>query len=285
MPATIAIVTCEDIADLESDDQLLLGPLRALGVNVEVAVWDDATVDWTRYDLVVIRSPWDYADRRDEFVTWARSVPRLVNDAATVAWNTDKCYLAELAGTGVTIVPTTWVLPGDPEWTPPLSGEWVIKPAISAGSRDTGRYDLSDPQHRGLAAAHVDRLIRGGRVVMIQPYLTAVDTYGETALIFFGGRYSHSIRKGPMLDGPDLGVPGLYKPEVITPREPTPAERELAERVLAALPADLAPPLYARVDVIPGVDGAPVLVELELTEPSLFLEHAAGAAARRKSVV
>jgi hypothetical protein len=112
---------------------------------------------------------------------------------------------------------------------------------------------------------------------MVQPYLAAVDGYGETALLYFAGRFSHAIRKGPMLDGPDLGVPGLYKAEEISARVPTPAERAVADRVLAASAAD---PLYARVDLIPGPDGAPLLVELELTEPSVFLAHGDGAAQR-----
>lgn len=285
MPATVAIVTCQEIPDLEPDDRLLLHPLRALGIEVDVVVWDDPTVDWSRYDLVVLRSPWDYADRRDEFVAWAGRVARLVNDATTIAWNTDKRYLAELAAAGLATISTDWVRPGDPEWDAPCSGEWVIKPAISAGSRDTGRYDLADPGHREYATGHVRRLVEAGRVVMIQPYLAAVDTAGETALIYFGGRYSHAIRKGPMLDGPDLGVPRLYKPEVITPREPTAAEHDLAARVLAAIPGRLRPPLYARVDLIPGPDGTPLLIELELTEPSVFLEYSDGAAARLAAAI
>ncbi len=279
MTASIALVTCGDLPDLEADDRLVIEPLRAAGRVAEPVVWDDPTIDWAGYDLAVLRSPWDYASRRDEFVAWASRVPRLANDAATVAWNTDKRYLAELAGAGVDVVHTDWVAPGS-TWAPPAGGEWVVKPAISAGSLDTGRYDMADPEHRAHAAAHVRRLQRAGRLVMVQPYLSAVDTYGETALVFFGGRYSHAIRKGPMLEGPDLGTEGLYKPEEIVARQPTPAELERAEQVIAAIPASLPPTLYARVDLIPGPDGTPVLVELELTEPSLFLEHSEGAPER-----
>jgi hypothetical protein len=283
MAAPIALVTCTDIPDLEEDDRLLIEPLAALGFTADVVVWDDRKVDWDRYRLAVLRSPWDYAPRRNEFVAWAASVPRLANPAAVVAWNTDKRYLAELSAAGVPTVPTVWVEPGEP-WQPSHEGHWVIKPSIGAGSLDTGRYDLSVAPHREHAMAHVGRLQAAGRTVMIQPYLAAVDTYGETALMFVDGRFSHAIRKGPMLDGPDLGSAerddGLYKPEVISVREPTGAEQELAARVLAALPFGPARPLYARVDVIPGPDGEPVLIELELTEPSLFLGFADGAAQR-----
>jgi hypothetical protein len=275
----IALVTCADIPALEADDQLLLAPLAALGVRAEPVVWDDPAVDWAGYDLAVLRSPWDYAPRRAEFVDWAARVPRLANPAPVVTWNTDKRYLAELERAGVPVVPTRWLEPGDGGVDAVLDGdgEWVVKPAVSAGSLDTGRYDLADPEHRALARAHADRLLAAGRTVMVQPYLSAVDGYGETALLYFDGRFSHAIRKGPMLDGPDLGVAGLYKVEDISARVPTAAELEVARLVLAAAPADL---LYARVDLIPGPDGAPVLVELELTEPSVFLGYADGAAQR-----
>jgi hypothetical protein len=135
-----------------------------------------------------------------------------------------------------------------------------------------------------LAGHHVTRLCASGRTVMIQPYLPAVDTAGETALIYFAGQLSHAIRKGPMLDGPDLGEPGLYKVEQIDARAPTRTETELGRdvldvacRQLGIRPDDL---LYARVDLIPGEDAAPLLVELELTEPSLFLGTSPGAPAR-----
>ncbi|MGK5443988.1 ATP-grasp domain-containing protein [Micromonospora sp. URMC 105] len=279
----VALVTCDRLADLDPDDRLVLAPLAARGVTAEAAVWDDPGVDWAGYDLVVLRSPWDYALRRDEFVAWAQTVPALVNPADVVRWNTDKRYLGELSAAGVPVVTTSWVAPGE-TWRPADSGEYVIKPAVSAGSQDTGRYDLADPEHRELAAAHVRRLSDAGRLTMVQPYLDAVDTAGETALLFLAGpqglAFSHAIRKGAMLDGPDLGVEGLYKPEQISARTAGPEELAVAERVLAQVPGGSDRLLYARVDLIPGPDGAPVLVELELTEPSLFLGYADGAADR-----
>ena len=113
---------------------------------------------------------------------------------------------------------------------------------------------------------------------MVQPFLPAVDTYGETALVYLGGEYSHAIRKGPILVGPDVGGDVLYQEEQITSREPSGAEHAVAKAALASAPGG--PWLYARVDLIPGTDGEPVLVELELTEPSLFLATAPGAARR-----
>jgi glutathione synthase/RimK-type ligase-like ATP-grasp enzyme len=274
--ARVALVTCSEIPLLEADDRLVIAPLGALGVQAEPVVWDDASADWSSYDAVVLRSPWDYAARRDEFVAWAHAVKRLANPAAVVEWNTDKRYLASLRG--IPVVPTTFVSPSD-DWAPP-PGEYVIKPAIGAGSVDTGRYGTADA---GAATVHMRRLQADGRVAMVQPYLSAVDTYGETALLYFAdpasGRlvFSHAIRKGPMLEGPDAGVEGLYKPEQIMPRVPSPEELDVGARVVAQLPTGL---LYARIDLIPDAAGDPVLLELELTEPSLFLEYADGAAAR-----
>ncbi|MEO3774237.1 hypothetical protein [Micromonospora sp. B9E7] len=285
----VALVTCADLADLDPDDRLVLAPLTARGITVETEVWDDPDVDWSSYDLVVLRSPWDYALRRDEFVAWAATVPVLVNPAEVVRWNTDKRYLAELSAAGVPTVPTSWVEPGE-GWQPPAeTGEYVLKPAVSAGSQDTGRYDLADPEHRALAAAHVRRLSDAGRVTMVQPYLRAVDTEGETALLFLAGpdglAFSHAIRKGPMLTGPDLGPDGLYKAEEITSRTARPEQLAVAEKTLAAIPGGTRQLLYARVDLIPGPDGEPVLVELELTEPSLFIGYADGAPDRLADAV
>ncbi|MGK5518852.1 ATP-grasp domain-containing protein [Micromonospora sp. URMC 107] len=279
----VAFVTCAELPDLDPDDRLLLDPLARRGVSAEALDWADPTADWPAYDLAVLRSPWDYALRRDEFVAWASRVPALANPADVVRWNTDKRYLAELSAAGVPTVPTSWVAPGE-GWRPPARGEYVVKPAVSAGSRDTGRYDLADPRHRELAVAHVRRLADAGRLAMVQPYLDAVDAAGETALLFLAGpdgpTFSHAIRKGPMLTGPDVGVDGLYRPEEITTRTATPEQLAVAERALAAVPGGPGRLLYARVDLIPGPDGAPLLVELELTEPSLFLAHADGAADR-----
>ncbi|MFV2110749.1 RimK family alpha-L-glutamate ligase [Micromonospora sp. LOL_025] len=280
----VALVTCAELPDLDPDDRLLLEPLARRGVTVEALDWADPSADWPAYDLAVLRSPWDYVPRRDEFLAWASRVPALANPADVVRWNTDKRYLADLSAAGVRTVPTSWVTPGE-SWRPSAArGEYVVKPAVGLGSRDTGRYDLAEPQHRELAVAHVRRLTDAGRLAMVQPYLDAVDTAGETALLFLAGpggpAFSHAVRKGPMLTGPDLGVDGLYRPEEITASTATPEQLAVADRALAAVPGGPGRLLYARVDLVPGPDGAPVLVELELTEPSLFLGHADGAADR-----
>lgn len=276
---TVALATCRDLPDLDPDDQLVLAPLTALGVDAAAVVWDDSSVDWSRYDLVVVRSCWDYVPRRDEFAAWARSVQRLANPADVIVWNTDKRYLDELGRAGVPVVPTTWVGPDDDPALPD-DGQVVVKPSVGAGSLDTGRYDLAAPGEHDLAVAHVRRLQAAGRTAMVQPYLTAVDTDGERSLLVLGGEVSHSITKGAMLAGPDERVDGLYRPETITPRTSTAAEHEVALAALRAVPGGPERLLYARVDLIDDDDGDPRVLEVELTEPSVFLGHAPGSAER-----
>jgi hypothetical protein len=268
----VALVTCAAFPRLAEDDPLLLEALAAAGIAAEPAVWDDREIDWGSYELAVVRSAWDYSWRRDEFVAWAEAVPRLLNPAEVIRWNTDKRYLAEVPRA----VPTMFVAPGE-SWDPP-QGEYVIKPTISAGSTNTARYGSGDHDR---ARRHVSELLAANRVAMVQPYLGAVDEHGETALVFFSGEYSHAIRKGRMLEpgrAPTTSV--LYLEEDIRPRDPAPAERSVAEEVLDALPWPRDRLLYARLDVIPGPDGAPAVIELELTEPSLFLSYSPGAPER-----
>jgi hypothetical protein len=275
--ARIAIATAAEFPDLDEDGPTLLGALAGRDLTAEPAVWTDPDVDWSAYDLVVVRCTWDYHARRDEFVDWAHrvaDVTRIANPATVLAWNTDKTYLRALHGAGLAVVPTDWLEPGD-VFAVPEVGEYVVKPAISAGSRDTNRYQVGD--HDEVAVTHAGALLAAGRTVMVQPYLAQVDTHGETAMFFFGGEYSHAVRKGPLLTPAMELVSAAYKPETIEPREPSGAEREAAEQVLDAL-AHVGPVardglLYARVDLVPGPDGTPTLLELELTEPSMFLVH------------
>jgi hypothetical protein len=276
---TVAFATCQEFAQLCDDDQLLLAPLAAAGIDATPAVWDDPDVEWSHFDLVVVRSTWDYVTRRNDFVSWARSVERLANPADVLAWNTDKRYLRDLADAGVPVVDTVYLEPGN-EITLATSGEVVLKPAISAGSRDTGRYDLGRADHQELAVAHVAQLLHAGRTVMVQPYLAAVDTDGERALLVVGGNFSHSVRKGAILTGPSEAFEDLYQPETITPRTATDAEISLALRTLDAVPGGAARLTYARVDLIDDAEGATRVLEVELSEPSMFLTEAPGSADR-----
>jgi hypothetical protein len=278
----VALVTCAEVPELDSDTRLLIDPLAALGISAIPAIWDDPNIDWSVFDLAVVRSPWDYLHRRAEFLAWANHVPRLANPADILEWNTDKRYLQELADSGLPVVPTIWLQP-EQQWTSPEQGEWVIKPAVSLASLDTGRYRSDDPGQRRLAADHIRRLQQAGRTVMVQPYLSGIDIEGETSLVYVGGVFSHALRRGPILDGPDTGIDRRFQHDWETDlreQHPTGAQLALAEQVLGAVPGGPERLLYARVDLLPGSDGEPVLIELELTEPVLFLAHAPGAADR-----
>lgn len=273
---TIALATGSAHRDLDADLPLIVQAAADRGVEAHVVVWDDPSVDWSSYDAVVVRSCWDYLARRDEFLAWAASVPRLHNTADVLTWNTDKVYLRQLEAAGVPIIETRWdVLPGDDigEHT-----EWVVKPTISAGSKDTARWGTRDE-----VWAHSAALVAAGRTSMTQPYISSVDDEGETAMLHFSGAFSHAIRKGPLLERGEGVRQDRDSRESITPRSPSHAQREVSQHAIAAACAALGlaePPLYARVDLVTGADSTPMLIELELSEPSLFLPHADGAADR-----
>ena len=284
MPRPIALISAAVARGLDEDLAPLRAALEQRGHRVEVADWDDAGVDWARYALGVLRSTWDYSTRLGEFIAWlerAGALTRLCNPPALVRWNVDKHYLADLGGAGIPIVPSTFAEPAvagraNPSADDTLrrfllgleTAELVVKPAVGAGSRDAQRYGCEET---GAIRDHMERLLRARRSVLLQPYLERVDEQGETALIHFEGRYSHAIRKGPLLRRGLAPTRALFAAEQISGREPQPAERALAERVLAAIPGGH--PLYARVDLIAAADGTPRLLELELAEPSLFFAH------------
>jgi glutathione synthase/RimK-type ligase-like ATP-grasp enzyme len=273
----LAIVSAREAEALDEDLPPLRDALAARGIGQQVVHWDDPTVDWGMFDAALIRSTWDYMERLPEFLAWSERVAmqtRLLNPPEVVRWNTHKGYLLELAGHGVPIVPTRLFRPGD-ELELPQEGEFVVKPAVGAGARGARRFMSRTDEAR----SHAQELLGEGRDVLVQPYLARVDAQGETALIHFDGQYSHAIRKGPLLAPDGAATSALFAPEQISPREPGAAERALAAKVLAALPFAQTP-LYARVDLLAGEDGQPVLLELELTEPSLFFDHAPGSAGR-----
>lgn len=283
----IALVTARAARGTDYDMPLLIAALRGAGVDAHEVDWDDDDIDWSRYDLALLRSTWDYFERLPEFLDWAARVAehtRLVNPLAVVRWNTDKHYLAELARARVPVVPSTFLEPDDDAAAiidtvlavHPEADDFVVKPAIGAGSRDAQRHAAAD---RAAIIAHASRLLDARRSVLLQPYLGHIDEHGETALLFFEGEFSHAIRKDALLARGAGPTQGLFAEETITSRTPSQEELDLARRALAAIPLD-GPLLYARVDLIRGSDGAPRLLELELVEPSVFLEHAQGAAKR-----
>ena len=283
----IALVTARAARGTDYDMPLLLDALHATEADAHEVDWDDGAVDWTRFDLALLRSAWDYFDRLPEFLAWAERVSRqtrLLNPLDVIRWNTDKHYLDDLARAAVPVVPSTFVEPGANAAARvdamlalhPGARDIVVKPAVGAGSRDAQRHARGG---RDAIVTHVQGLLDRNRSVLLQPYLDHVDEYGETALLFFDGVFSHAIRKGPLLKRGEGSTTGLYAEETIEPRTPSPDERAVAQRALVAMPFGK-PLLYARVDLIRDDDGAPRLLELELVEPSVFAAHADGVAER-----
>lgn len=227
-----------------------------------------------------MRSTWDYAERYEQFLAWIDRLPQVLNPARVLRWSTDKHYLLELAAAGAPVVPTSFLAPG--ERLDPSSGRVVVKPAVSAGGRHAAAYEPEDAE---AALEHVHRLHAQGRSVIVQPYLAGIDGHGETGVVHLGGRYSHGFRKGPLLRPGTAPGTGLFLEEEIHAREPSRAERAAADRALAALPFPAADLLYARVDLAPGPEGEPLVLEVELAEPSLYLAHAEGSAERLAAAI
>jgi hypothetical protein len=277
-PARVALATCSALPDLDDDERLVIPALAALGIEAIPLVWDDPSAAWDEHELVVVRSTWDYSDRRDEFLRWGASLRSVLNPLRVLTWNTDKVYLRELAAAGIAVVPTVWIEPGASADTISLpNGEVVVKPAVSAGARNTSRYGAHEEP---AARSHVERLVAAGRTVMVQPFVASVDRAGETALIYLDGSFSHSVRKGPLLHGERGTDDRLWVPEQISTRDAADDELVLGEHALDAVPFDRDDLLYARVDVVRGPDGAPMVLEVELAEPSLFLAHGESAVTR-----
>lgn len=260
--------------------RLLVAALREHDVSASVAAWDDPEVDWSAFDMVVIRATWDYPGREDEFLAWVDALgERVHNRPAVVRWNADKQYLRDLAAAGLPVIDTLYVAPGDP--VPRLRGEVVVKPTVSAGARDTGRFG---PGAHPAARALIQALSEKGRTAMVQPYLAAVDSVGETAVVLIDGAVSHVLHKRAVL-APDEIAPtrddelgaaeAMYDPDLVKAHTATEQELALADAVAAELVRRFGEvPLYARVDMVPGPDGSPVLLELEAVEPSLYHDQA-----------
>jgi glutathione synthase/RimK-type ligase-like ATP-grasp enzyme len=264
----VALATSAEIPRGDEDFPALIAALAGLDIEAEAAVWD-AEVDWSRFELVVLRSTWDYAERRDRFLAWARSLPRVLNPLTVLEWNTDKQrYLTDLVAAGVPVVPTEFVPPGE-ELDPP-SAPFVIKPAVSAGGRSSAYFE---PDELDAARALAARIHAEGRTAMVQPYLGDVE---ETDLVYIDGAYSHALhRRVPLPAAGDRDV--FYLDEELRPAEAGEGDRRIAGRALAAAPGEL---LYGRVDLVEGA-----VLELEVTEPSLYLGFGDGAAARLAAAI
>lgn len=268
----LALGSCEPLHPYGHDEiRRVAEALRARGIEAERAVWTDPAVDWGAFDACVIRSTWDYPNDLAAFLAWTRRVERttpLWNSAALVEWNCDKRYLVGLERAGIGIPPTRVVQRGARADLGALmdGAGWkrvVVKPAV--GVTGIGAMRVSRDE-AAAGDAHLAGLVANG-AALVQEYLPSIESEGETSMFYFGGSFSHAIRKRP--------TAGDYRVQIMyggTSARTRPAEDELAlaGRVLAAAPER---PLYARVDTVRAPDGSPVLMELEAIEPYLFLEN------------
>ncbi|SMF61431.1 ATP-grasp domain-containing protein [Allosphingosinicella indica] len=244
-------------------------PLRALGYAVDHRPWTDAG-DLTAADLVLPLLAWGYPKQperwRDMVSGWKAASVRLANGPEVLRWNADKVYLGMLAERGAPVVPARYVDRVTPDEMAVAAAAFctdklVAKPRFSSGAWQTIRWSPGDPIDAGPTGAAI-----------IQPFLPDIEAGGELSLLYFGGRFSHAIRKRPQ--------PGDFRvqPEfdgIITRHEAAPDELAAAEAVLTAAGKPL---LYARIDLVRH-EGALLLIEMEAIEPDLYLEHdpAAGA--------
>lgn len=276
-PLRVALATAADLEVADQDEHLLAPALQDLDIEVDILVWDDPDVDWSGYDAVVVRSTWDYVAKHAAFLRWidrVGAVTHLFNPPDVLRWNLHKGYLIELEDRGVPIVPTAWLGRGDRVDLEELAGTrgWkdvVIKPAVDAGARGLVRVDGD------LAAgqAKLDGLLVGNDV-MVQEFQAGILDHGELSVICIDGTFSHAVRKRAKPGDVRIQIEygGTY-----TLEDPDDATRRLAEWIVETTGLDL---LYARVDLIPALDGTWQLGELELAEPALYLHWAPGSSAR-----
>jgi glutathione synthase/RimK-type ligase-like ATP-grasp enzyme len=274
----VALVTASAFPECLPDEKLLMDALASRGVKAGPVIWDDASVDWGHFRLALIRTAWDSDKRRDEFVAWAdRAGARcpLWNPPEVLRWNTHKGYLRELETRGVSVVPTAWLERGTAvDVTALLAARgWsdaVVKPAVSAGARDTLR--VRGPRELPAAQSLVERILPH-KDMMVQPYQSSVESYGERSLLFLGGEHTHAIKRPPALSG-DPGYDATAAESAPSAED----ERAFARQVIAATGFEL---LYARVDVARDQQGGLRLMELEITEPNLFLRQGGPRAVER----
>ena len=259
--------------------------LTERGLGASFVAWDDPRQRWSDYDAVIVRSTWDSVDRPDEYLAWASGVhdeTLLINPFAAIARTLDKRFLLDLSAADVRLPDTTFVS-DDGTWEPP-TGDFVVKPTISGGGRETALYRHSELEE---ARRHVDRLLAQGRGVIIQEHLDAVHARGEIKLVFIDAEFSHAIRSGPLLRH---GTGVLDRPwEVPTGAEPieaTPAELDFATAALQTLESHLTTRLaYARVDVVSRSSDDVALMEVEAIDPALSLWASARAPARLAAAI
>ena len=276
----IALVTTQAARGHDLDLDILTAALDAAHQKWQIVNWDDASIDWSQFSIAVLRSTWDYYARLDEFVAWVDLVSAqttLCNPAEIVRWNVDKRYLQEMSAHGIPVMATTFVSKMIGITQELIAQDVIIKPVVSAGSNNTARH-----RNDAVAArAQLDHILSNAGVAMVQPYSPTIDSVGETGLVFLGGKFSHAFGKDAVFGEAEQVHNGVHVQEVITARTANPNEHLLGDSVMKFLINKFGvTPLYARIDMVTNIDGVPEIMEVELTEPSLYLHLDAGSPER-----
>ncbi|MBS1994959.1 MAG: hypothetical protein JSS86_01555 [Cyanobacteria bacterium SZAS LIN-2] len=289
----VVFATYSGLPDGDPDDLLALKLLADRGLNVAVVDWRRVAADALDSRLVLLRSTWDYHHYYSEFLDWVESVgkrTKLLNDSELVRWNSDKRYLLALASAGVPIVPSVHIERSAAETLtvsqlaeilkrPEIDGceQIIVKPTVGLSTYGVKKFKpISVDDSLQEISNHIQKLAQSSDI-LIQPFLTAVEKYGERALVFINGEFSHAVRKSAFQKQAAAGEAGE------TAATASDAEIAFGRMVLSKLLTmrQCNMPLYARVDVVPDENGQLTLLELELIEPSLFLAMAAPQAGER----
>ena len=273
--ATIALLRCAqkpnfitwDIGDIENffvDDRMLINTFIEKGHHASQVIWNDPTIDWKKFDIVLIRSAWDYIDHFTEFLRVLQQIEAsgclLLNNYETVKWNVDKNYLLDLMRWNVPVVPTFKAsTPGLTELF--RKNQWseiIIKPTIGGGASNIRRLGIAALQRSIDELANPDDFL-------VQPMIASVISEGEYAFIYIDGKLSFTHLKKPASG--DYRVQGIYG-GTIDVTQPLETDMNQVGSIYNMIPFD---PLYARIDVVRmGEDLA--VMELEMIEPILNFE-------------
>ena len=280
----MTLATAASMPDLYPDEVDLPDALADRGMDPQIRVWNEPGVNWDEQGIVVVRSVVDYAENRKGFLRWAAGVPRILNSYDVLEWNSDKHYLQELAKRGLPTIPTTW-LEAEEKYEKrqvharfPAFGDFVLKPTVSSGVRDIGRYDAEGLHSRQAAIAQAMELLGDDRDIMIQRYQEQIDTQGEMSLIFLNGLLSHAVRKEALLSPSEVTEQEIRE-VVVEPIEVTGEQLRWGEQIRRAIHHYVRDRigrddqfLFNRVDVVPDGKGSFLVMEIALVDADLYLD-------------
>lgn len=271
MKNKVCILSMDNLNDFFSYDDLLVEPFKKNGISVDTVSWRDRNCDWNQYDAVIVRSTWDYQDDCEQFLEVLSNIEsssaRLMNSLSVIKWNISKVYLKELEQQQIPVVPTLWGETFDASILAKAQSIWpeqqlIIKPAISANADDTFRLAADTPV--ATSVQQLSNYFPAGRQFMLQPFLRSIVEDGEYSLFYFGGSFSHAIKKCPA--NGDFRVQEEHGGDFFQVVPPD-SVKHVAELALNSVNE---PMLYARVDVAMLNDQTPAIIEMELIEPSLY---------------